>query len=403
MTKHFPLFRLWPLKVAFLLPVFVSAEPNLAAKCRTFLEVSRPPIGQPPAHFTINKDLKSKDFHFDPKIAVIAEQPTVIVGVKRMIERQNSDVDIETFDSAGKPWYFRTSAMGQEAWAYKIEYKESAFYGLPTPHLAKDFDAKFKGFSISKLSKRQREALAQNINAVNVGETFAEPSPRVKKNLRAAADFIIQLADRSKDLSLEEILELNGFITHGLGQEEFESTIQRFSYLTENDVDWINSVSGVMRGTSVIRFWKRKKWIVDLRESTSLLGPFAEYQPAKAVPGLMKKWLKGLNAVNNNTPLKEIAKLYRDFILIHPFLFGNGRTARYLTIYALMKAGYRPPPDGHRLPHDVVFTTIDDLTLALARALEFPAEEALELNFGLMLDNGTIEEWMRHPLSSDRD
>ena len=41
-------------------------------------------------------------------------------------------------------------------------------------------------------------------------------------------------------------------------------------------------------------------------------------------------------------PIERVAKVYADFVSIHPFVDGNGRTSRLLMNLELMKAGYPP-------------------------------------------------------------
>jgi Fic family protein len=41
-------------------------------------------------------------------------------------------------------------------------------------------------------------------------------------------------------------------------------------------------------------------------------------------------------------PIERAARLHVDFVKIHPFVDGNGRTARLLMNFDLMKAGYMP-------------------------------------------------------------
>lgn len=45
---------------------------------------------------------------------------------------------------------------------------------------------------------------------------------------------------------------------------------------------------------------------------------------------------------HNLHPVKRAAKVHADFVGIHPFVDGNGRTSRLLMNLALMKAGYPP-------------------------------------------------------------
>ena len=45
---------------------------------------------------------------------------------------------------------------------------------------------------------------------------------------------------------------------------------------------------------------------------------------------------------NTLHPIERAAKVHADFVAIHPFIDGNGRTSRLLMNLELMKAGYLP-------------------------------------------------------------
>jgi Fic family protein len=53
-------------------------------------------------------------------------------------------------------------------------------------------------------------------------------------------------------------------------------------------------------------------------------------------------WLRDELAKNVLHPIEIASKLHHDFVLIHPFGDGNGRTARILVNYVLMRNGYLP-------------------------------------------------------------
>jgi Fic family protein len=66
--------------------------------------------------------------------------------------------------------------------------------------------------------------------------------------------------------------------------------------------------------------------------------------PAFATPDAMEQLQAGLIQVRNEQkvePLLLIAAYILDFLCIHPFLDGNGRTARLLTLLMLYQAGYQ--------------------------------------------------------------
>ena len=68
-----------------------------------------------------------------------------------------------------------------------------------------------------------------------------------------------------------------------------------------------------------------------------------------AVPSLMDQWVEHWNQVSPAHPIARAARLHSDFVSIHPFLDGNGRTARLLANLDLIRHGHRP---ALFLPHE---------------------------------------------------
>lgn len=67
------------------------------------------------------------------------------------------------------------------------------------------------------------------------------------------------------------------------------------------------------------------------------------YVPHQAVPRELNRLLDRINRINPNSDISEIAENYQEFILIHPFADGNGRTSRVLLDYMFQRAGVEPP------------------------------------------------------------
>lgn len=63
--------------------------------------------------------------------------------------------------------------------------------------------------------------------------------------------------------------------------------------------------------------------------------------PAK-VPELMQGFEQWLHAANKDHPAKVAAEAHYRLVMIHPFIDGNGRTARLLMNLLLMQTGYPP-------------------------------------------------------------
>ncbi len=61
-----------------------------------------------------------------------------------------------------------------------------------------------------------------------------------------------------------------------------------------------------------------------------------------AVPSVMDQWVAQWNQASALHPIARAARLHSGFVSIHPFLDGNGRTARLLTNLDLIHRGHRP-------------------------------------------------------------
>lgn len=70
----------------------------------------------------------------------------------------------------------------------------------------------------------------------------------------------------------------------------------------------------------------------------------AEHVPPnpKKVREYMKFFIEDLKKNKSLAPLEKVAWIHAEFVKIHPFQDGNGRTARLLMNYALMLDGYPP-------------------------------------------------------------
>ena len=65
--------------------------------------------------------------------------------------------------------------------------------------------------------------------------------------------------------------------------------------------------------------------------------------PAREVPGLMDTWVAWLTAEGlQYEPVTRAVIAHHGFLAVHPFLDGNGRTARLLLNLLLLRSGYPP-------------------------------------------------------------
>ena len=132
--------------------------------------------------------------------------------------------------------------------------------------------------------------------------------------------------------SLKEHLEA---INHNTAIEQLNKLIQKKDNLSERKIKTIhsfilNKIDPVNAG-------------VYRTENVFITG--AKHTPPNYthVPGKMKNLIECCNKQWKNLyPAEKSALLHIEFVKIHPFIDGNGRTARLLQNFELMKAGFPP-------------------------------------------------------------
>ena len=76
-------------------------------------------------------------------------------------------------------------------------------------------------------------------------------------------------------------------------------------------------------------------------EPVIITGSDAEFPKPQEIPQLMTQFMARVPALKSKVhPVVFAAQLHIDFVNIHPFVDGNGRTARLLLNLALLQAGY---------------------------------------------------------------
>jgi hypothetical protein len=88
--------------------------------------------------------------------------------------------------------------------------------------------------------------------------------------------------------------------------------------------------------------------------------------PPEAIPGALSQFLAEINGFSRDTPFQTVALTFRKFITLHPFVEGNGRIARILLDYSLLRAGFPPAPSFTRGEHLVLFTSEEESVARLA-------------------------------------
>ncbi len=85
-----------------------------------------------------------------------------------------------------------------------------------------------------------------------------------------------------------------------------------------------------------------KKQPNNVRTASGDIFRFADPSEVPIQMNELIQWLRAALEKKELHPIEIASKLHHDFVLIHPFGDGNGRTARILVNYVLMRVGYLP-------------------------------------------------------------
>lgn len=131
-------------------------------------------------------------------------------------------------------------------------------------------------------------------------------------------------------------------------------------------------LAGIVRGSPErVVTYEGESYPVNLSELQIYNGPRHmrfNYLPAGEVPRRLDQWLRAVQAIDRRTSVREIALLYREFIVIHPFVDGNGRTSRLMLDYMILKGGL-PRLDHSLVTREVLFKSEDQLYVDLMKAM----------------------------------
>ena len=93
---------------------------------------------------------------------------------------------------------------------------------------------------------------------------------------------------------------------------------------------------------------------------------FLQFVAPEHVPSRLEALLARVNQVDQNTAIIEIAAIFQEFLVIHPFTDGNGRVARALRDYSILRAGLPPLPNTRALSDSLYRTPADYAARMLA-------------------------------------
>ena len=109
-------------------------------------------------------------------------------------------------------------------------------------------------------------------------------------------------------------------------------------HISEKDIKNMHAIiqNGILKGKLRGEYRKAQNAIYD----SSTRRPVYFPPTAKDVPGLMREFVKWLNKEKALHPILKAGIAHYRFVVVHPFMDGNGRTARALATLLLYQAGY---------------------------------------------------------------
>lgn len=196
----------------------------------------------------------------------------------------------------------------------------------------------------------------QLFNSSNADAAEVEGSDEFDKNIKDANSILIAKLGGQSSLERADLEKINWLATHGI------SPADPFT-------------AGALRGTNDRLVYTPQGQVMrlDLRRAQSWQNYNSKFNrfimnhfvPASEVPQRVNILLRRINEIKKGSALSNIFDIYREFILIHPFIDGNGRTGRMLLNFMLLKSGnpplHNPPFSLFLNPEELVERYYDDI------------------------------------------
>ncbi len=155
--------------------------------------------------------------------------------------------------------------------------------------------------------------------------------------------------DEGLTVSGKSLKDHHEVIGHARAIDLVYSLTRRDSLITEQDVFDLHTAVQTELVTDMLQpvgRWKQEPngtYAVDARGAQV----FIDYAAPRAVPELMRTWLKLLNqqlraATDVDSALAAYVEIHISFVRIHPFSDGNGRMARLLANLPVLRSGSPP-------------------------------------------------------------
>lgn len=143
---------------------------------------------------------------------------------------------------------------------------------------------------------------------------------------------------RAHDVAIEHL------VTLAVGKRPLtEADIRDFNRILIKDPFWEDAITAAGQPSPIeILPGEYKKQPNNVRTASGDIFRFADPADVPIKMSCLVNWLRETLARNELHSIEIASKLHHDFVVIHPFGDGNGRTARILVNYVLMRNRYLP-------------------------------------------------------------
>lgn len=182
-----------------------------------------------------------------------------------------------------------------------------------------------------------------------IGNSFDSSNKEYLLSLHACHSNNIEGSTYTIDETLELLKDEMGFIPKNktrLETTEILSTAKAYTFLEkmynmgiDMSIDLIKETQRIVKEHTQLYTNPTEAPAGQFKIKQNRAGETLFAMPDQVEP-LMNKLIDQYKANNNEHPLYQVAAFHRQFIMIHPFPDGNGRTARLLTNFQLWKRNY---------------------------------------------------------------
>lgn len=246
-------------------------------------------------------------------------------------------------DSTGR-WFY---VQAQKKWGsdkYVLDFATLQFVPSEVHRLNNYKPALSKVFQEHRISDMNSTQLSDYLSSLQLKTSTnaknASPEQRQVfiKGIQDAYQMLAELLVHGRTLEVAHLEKLNLFANAGINPYEWKIN-EPMAGVLRGTKDKIVLIQGKPTAIDMSAFEVAQTW-----KTTALGVPYRlnYFVPAKEVPARVETLLQRIAKIDHNSSPLDVFQLYRDFVVTHPFADGNGRTARMLLNYLLVKAGMPP-------------------------------------------------------------